>query len=494
MRWWGLDVATQWPRAVAAVMTAGCRKVVVVVMTAGASSSPIVVLLFPLLVGCVTSVRPRASMLASPGGAREAYRWTSRLRQPVRQAAAIDPDDGFDPGELAILAVTMNPNLRTVRDNRGVAHAQVVAAGLLPNPTVSIQPYLPVAGKTAGAVDGYSGQVSWSFNELVTRGSRVSAAEFAEESVELDIAWSEWSVGMQAELLAYQIVLLKQAQQIHLANIADLESALARIRHAASSGTVTITQLASTEAVLSQARTANAVTNRDLAVRMAELDGLLGGVEGVAVHLSGQLQLPASVAGLNRDMLITHLADRRPDLQAMRMAMQSESAAFQAATLQAFPSMQLGVQVARDAGDFFAVGPTIQIGVPIFSHGQAGRAAAEAQLARLADLFAERSNEARQRIGVGIAEVRGSEATLSILDEAIANQEKVVDIYRSAKARGVVDVLVYYAARTALVQLRLQRISELARLWQGLVQLRSESGYYDLSSARRGEPGGADAP
>ena len=47
---------------------------------------------------------------------------------------AIDGRDGFTPDELAVMAVIVSPGLRALRDQRGVAQAQVLQAGLLPNP------------------------------------------------------------------------------------------------------------------------------------------------------------------------------------------------------------------------------------------------------------------------------------------------------------------------------------------------------------------------
>ena len=478
-------------------VTAVCRRSAVAVLRSIAGGSPpsIVVFLPLFVVGCAamgsqpgTSPAPRPRRFTP-----ELSSWTSSLQHPLLQAVPVDPEDGFDPDEVALLAVVTNPNLRTLRDSRGVAHAQVIAAGLLPNPVISFQPYIPVAGKTTGSVVGYTGQLAWSLSKLLWRRPQIDAAQFAQQRVELDIAWSEWSVAMRAQLLAYQMILLKHAQRIHRANIVELEEALAHIRHAASVGSATTAQLASTEAVLTQAQTASAITNRDLAVRAAEITGMLGGIDGVVGHLTGDLVPPQDLASLTRDSLTTDLADRRPDLQALRMGMRSQDAAFQAATRRAFPSLQLGFQVARDPGDFLAIGPTIQVGFPVFDRGQAGRAAAQAQSARLADLFAERSNEARQRIGVAIAEARGGAATLAVVDRAILRQAKVVDLYEAARARGSADILVYYAARTTLVQLRLQRVRERMRFWQALVQLRSESGYYRLPSVRGGERGDRDA-
>jgi len=91
------------------------------------------------------------------------------------------------------------------------------------------------------------------------------------------------------------------------------------------------------------------------------------------------------------------------------------------------------------------------------------------------------------------AQIRGSVDALSYMDEAIDRQQNVVDLYAAARNRGATNIIVYYTARTTLVQLRLQRTLERTRLWQGLIQLRLESGLYPLAGGLVGAMGDRDA-
>ena len=49
-----------------------------------------------------------------------------------------DPADGLDATETAMLAVANSPALKLKRDELGVARAQAFAAGLLPDPQLSL--------------------------------------------------------------------------------------------------------------------------------------------------------------------------------------------------------------------------------------------------------------------------------------------------------------------------------------------------------------------
>ncbi|MDP9096717.1 MAG: transporter, partial [Pseudomonadota bacterium] len=52
-------------------------------------------------------------------------------------AAPIAADAPLSPAEIAILAVQNSPDLRALRAKRGVSQAQVIQAGLLPDPVLS---------------------------------------------------------------------------------------------------------------------------------------------------------------------------------------------------------------------------------------------------------------------------------------------------------------------------------------------------------------------
>ena len=76
------------------------------------------------------------------------WRWPHAARRPIcrcrrsrawRTASAtctdgINPRHAVNGDQVALLAVQNNPDLRAVRAQHGVAQAQVLQAGLLPNP------------------------------------------------------------------------------------------------------------------------------------------------------------------------------------------------------------------------------------------------------------------------------------------------------------------------------------------------------------------------
>src|SRR5579872_6917778 len=59
------------------------------------------------------------------------------LRHPLLPAVELDTTKGLSPDEAAVLAVLINPTLRAARTQRQASAAQLLQAGILPNPELS---------------------------------------------------------------------------------------------------------------------------------------------------------------------------------------------------------------------------------------------------------------------------------------------------------------------------------------------------------------------
>ncbi|HEY9074430.1 MAG TPA: TolC family protein, partial [Desulfobaccales bacterium] len=100
----------------------------------------------------------------------------SQIHHPLLRPVNFDLRDGLSPDEAAVLAVIANPQLRALRDQKGLAQAQLIQAGILPNPQVSYSLDIPMAGATEGTVKAYGLGLSWDIISLLTRGVNLAAA------------------------------------------------------------------------------------------------------------------------------------------------------------------------------------------------------------------------------------------------------------------------------------------------------------------------------
>src|SRR5258708_35318220 len=95
--------------------------------------------------------------------------------------------------------VVNSADRKAMRKKVGVAGAQALAAGLLPNPQVSFG-YGFLAGGP-GAANSVSAGISQDIVSLLSRSARRSAAAANEQSVQLSLLWQEWQIVSQGRTL-----------------------------------------------------------------------------------------------------------------------------------------------------------------------------------------------------------------------------------------------------------------------------------------------------
>ena len=131
--------------------------------------------------GCATyHQRPLdpGAVLEAPTPARIEAR-AAALKHPLLAPLKVDLADGLSPDEAAVVAVVMSPKLRAERDRLGLARAQLLEAGLLPDPVVSGGQDFPVGGNDQGTVPAWNAGLSLDLKAILTRGARTGAARHA---------------------------------------------------------------------------------------------------------------------------------------------------------------------------------------------------------------------------------------------------------------------------------------------------------------------------
>ena len=159
-----------------------------------------------------------------------------QIRHPLLKPVPFNIEDGLSPDEAAILAVLRNPELRAARDHHGIANAQLLQAGLLPNPTLSYNFAALSGGLDQGKVTGLGLGLGWEVTSLITQSNKLIAAEAEQQSVDLHIAWQEWQIAQGAKTAFYQLLVYSQQQLLLEEMLQRLESNRVRIQQAADEG------------------------------------------------------------------------------------------------------------------------------------------------------------------------------------------------------------------------------------------------------------------
>jgi len=414
----------------------------------------------------------------------------SEIRHPLLPATTVDMQDGISPDEAALLAVAANPDLRIARAARGVAAAQVIAAGLLPNPQLSASLDVPTQD-SAAAVTAVSLGAAIDLLGFMTRAAEKDAARRGLASVDLGLAWQEWQVAQLVRLRTYGVMLLDRALALATDQEREMGASVGTLREAVGRQLATRVELGAADVAYRSSVEARLTLElqRDTAlVSLARMLGVdrssLPPIQPTSVPFDGDSIGSRDAGAPALDSLLAGLGSRRLDLQGLRMGYLSQEARVRASVLRQFPQISVGVNRLRDTGKLLTLGPAVSISFPLFNRNQGEIAVMRATRAQLQVEYGARVNEARATIEALLTEVSFTLQRLENLRASVAAQQQTVDLYLRALQGGNADVLTYYNARADLMNRRLEAVAALRDLVELAIALETESGLRFVATSR----------
>jgi outer membrane protein TolC len=390
----------------------------------------------------------------------------------------VDVRHGIGPDEAAAIALYSNPALRAIRDRRGLAAAQVIQAGILPNPVVSYERDYVTGGNTAGTTTGYTLSAGWEFTALIPFLPKQTAARKNFRSVDLDVAWQEWQIAMNARTAVYRVLgLSAQVAQAQEAT-EGLQESTDAVRKALDAHEKTVLDLAAVEAASQDSRATVLGLEQGFAKERLGLNKILGVEPEIQIRLRSGLVLPTHVDPPDQRELFDNIESRRLDLLGLRQGYESQDATVRAAILAQFPKMSVAIVPASDTTNVHSTGFNVTVDVPIFDRNQGVIATERATRQRLRDEYNQRVFEARSDIATAIADIRSLDRQIEAAEEALPLLEKLVASAQTAVEQGNADVLSYYTARSNLLQKRIQLIKLQEQLLEAHTALEIASGRY----------------
>lgn len=335
------------------------------------------------------------------------------------------PTNGLDETAVMTLAVVGNPDLKAARLQAQVADAQLLEAGLLPDPKVSgglSQSYLHT---------GYSIGLSEDIQALITRGAAKAAAKAHQQQVNLDILWQELQVAEKARELFIQSRADEQSLQL-LRPARDWLGNLYREQQAA----LKRNDISATDAALGL----KALTDTENSLRKLEVDAnqvqhalnqLLGLEPEVQLALLGRNE-ERSISEVELRKAMTAVPHHRADLLALQAGYESQEQHFRQAILAQFPSMSVGVEQARSAEEgIHTIGFTVNVRLPIFNRNRGQIAIEKATRQVLYQTYQARLDQAESEAHqvwaatqIMATQLREIEARLPALEESVNAAER----------------------------------------------------------------------
>jgi len=402
----------------------------------------------------------------------------SRFQNLSPRQLSIDLRRGIGPDEAAAIALYSNPALRAIRDRRGLAAAQLIQAGILPNPVVSYARDFVTGGSTAGTRDGYTFSAGWEFTAFIPFLPKQTAARKNFQSVDLDVAWQEWQIAVNARAAVYRVLGLDAQVERAREATSGLEQSAEAMRKAVDAHEKTVLDLSAAESASQDSRATMLGLEQEFEKQRLGLNKILGAEPEIKIALRASLTLPERLEPPDQRELISNLESHRLDLVGLQRGYESQDATVRAAILAQFPKMSVALTKATDTTNVKTTGFNIAVDVPIFDRNQGVIATERATRQRLRDEYKQRVFEARSDIAAATADILSLDRQIAAAEEALPLLEKLVSSAQTAVEQRNADVLSYYTARSNLLQKRIQLIKLQQQLLEAHTALEIASGHY----------------
>ncbi|MBX6422834.1 TolC family protein [Thermosulfurimonas sp. F29] len=379
----------------------------------------------------------------------------SALHHPLLPSLPFDLRDGLSPDEAALLAVVTNPELRVIRDEKGIASAQVLKAGLLPNPRLGLEYEVPTGGETTGTVNAYTLHLDWEITALLSRSARVSSARAKEKAVDLALAWKEWQVAEAAKLHTLRLLWTERKIILLQKTEKELQKELDLIERAVSLGEKTAVDLAAARATYQKVKLdLENMREKEVRERLA-LNRIFGFPPNTYLKIQKDVRLLSWPPPIKREKLLSGLAERRLDLLALKMSYQAQEESLRAAVLSQFPRITVGLIRARDTDNVLTTGFGVSIELPFFHRGRARIALEKATRQKIYDEYRARFLSARSDVFEILERLSFVRRKIAASRQSITALERLLSTYKKALAQGNADLLGYYRLRYRILTERL---------------------------------------
>ncbi|MCB9508497.1 MAG: TolC family protein [Myxococcales bacterium] len=246
-----------------------------------------------------------------------------------------DPSDGLTIDEATAVAVTLNPALRASRSEAGVAKAQLVEAGLLPDPTIGWD------------ISDSDLEVLLPLLRPDERDAKVDEAQARINEVQWAIRGDEWSLKRDVQLAFIDVLALAEQRKLN----EQLQEVVTRTRdfflRAREQGAATALQETTAAIQAAEVR----LEGEGLVVQERRARQALNALLGLPPEAQYPLQAPPNPFHETSDdlddagVLTEQAIERRPDLQALLAAYARSEERLRLAVAQQWPALTIGTSI-----------------------------------------------------------------------------------------------------------------------------------------------------
>lgn len=358
--------------------------------------------------------------------------------------------------ELDRLVLRNNPDLAAARAKLGVGAAQLLVAGVLPNPQLTASYPFYVAG--AGGTDAFALGVAQDLRSLLLRPTKREGAASAAAEINASLLWQEHQTVGKARLLYVDVVEGERLAQVLEKSRRLLKQRFDFAKTNIDQGNAPLASLSPDLVALSDVEKSVDELARLQLARRHQLAALLGLAPDAPLPLAGRPALPTLDARRVRADLAS-LASRRPDLLALQYGYRAQDARLRQAILAQFPNLVVGVLGGRDTSAIYSVGPQASFDLPIFDRNEGNIAVEQATREALRREFSARLTAATGEIEALLSEQALLRRQYAGLRPRLAQARAIADKAEIAFKQGNFEPRAYVDVEVALLSLQQQDIA-----------------------------------
>lgn len=334
--------------------------------------------------------------------------WSRHLTGPIEEGVSYLLGQELTIESAVQIALLKNPEVQAVYEEIGIAHADLIEAGLFRNPI--FDGYVRAPNKS-NLVVNWQFSITQTFLDifLVPLKKKVAAAEL--QQTQMRVANAILNLAFDVQRGFYQYVAAEQKNSLLglLVEATEVASRLAILQK--KQGNINDLEQQARMNEFLQAKIRYTESKAELVALRQQMNKLLG--------LTGEASwcIPRSLPDLPPDEMTTEnlesiALEKRLDLDAIRWEMKGLSRLLQTKHWWAFADGVLGASSEQEAENFIETGATWTIPLPFFNYGQADRA-------RIYAMYHQMQNRLKALEISILADVRSANEQLRIYRELI---------------------------------------------------------------------------
>ncbi len=349
------------------------------------------------------------------------------IRERTGVAAAYDPamgdkevkarveallEGGLTVEEAVAVALLNNPDLQALFFRIGISKADLVQAGLLPNPGIYLSDRWPLGGGRPNVTFGLTQGIL----DLLLMPSRKRIARARLEEARLEAAEGALALAAEVRRRAYELLGLLEAEKIAGEDLALARRSLDLVKRLKEAGRSRELEVILSSADLMDLQAHLMEIRRDRLLAREKLARLLG-ISGREKpwKLVGKFPRVSSLPG-ERELRAAALR-RRLDLRVERMKIRAAEEEARREGWKVIPSFGAGFEYERAESPPDLRGPTLEMTLPLWDRNQAGKARALFEVARLRKEYAGLAAEAVREVRSAWLSTRENGKLLEFLEK-----------------------------------------------------------------------------